>query len=191
MAEQPQVPIPPDLTPAMFFEQLMPAGFAAQVEQGMPVPSNFTMQYHLTGEGGGDWHVAIRDKKMSVEKTTAPADLTISLSTSDWMDAALGRNGGDLALLLPQSRPGRPDGSEAAKRLRGTMALELAREGEPYRMEIAFGGAASPRATVKSKISDYVAIQQGKLNGQEAFMTGRVRIEGDLGFLMQVVAITG
>ena len=51
--------------------------------------------------------------------------------------------------------------------------------------------ATSPRTLVKSKIADYVAIQQGKLNGQEAFMTGRVRIEGDLAFLMQVVAITG
>ena len=50
---------------------------------------------------------------------------------------------------------------------------------------------ATPVAQRKSKITDYVAIQQGKLNGQEAFMTGRVRVEGDLGFLMQVVAITG
>ena len=40
-------------------------------------------------------------------------------------------------------------------------------------------------------IENSVAIQQGKLNGQEAFMTGRVRVEGDLGFLMQVVQITG
>ena len=49
----------------------------------------------------------------------------------------------------------------------------------------------APRVTIKSKISDYVGIQQGKLNGQEAFMTGKVRVDGDLSFLMQVVAITG
>jgi len=189
MADQPDIPA--SVTPAMFFEQLMPAGFQAQIEQGLPAPKEYVIQYTLTGDGGGDWNVAIRDGAMRVTTGSGDAHMTITLSTGDWRDAVLGQNGADLALLLPQTRPGRPDGSEAAKKLRGTMALELAREGEPYRMEIAFANAASPRTTVKSKIVDYVAIQQGKLNGQEAFMTGRVRVEGDLGFLMQVVAITG
>jgi putative sterol carrier protein len=31
-------------------------------------------------------------------------------------------------------------------------------------------------------------MQQGKLNGQEAFMTGRLRIEGDMALMMQVAA---
>ena len=189
MAEQPTVP--GEVTPAMFFEQLMPAGFQMQVEQGLPTPKDYVMQYKLTGDGGGEWNVTIRDGKMIVASGPGDSHLTISIATSDWRDAVLGQNGADLALLVPQSRPGRPDGSEAAKKLRGTMAMELAREGEPFRMEIAFGNAPTPRTTVKSKITDYVAIQQGKLNGQEAFMTGRVRVEGDLGFLMQVVAITG
>jgi hypothetical protein len=186
-----QSAVPGELTPATFFEQLLPAGFAAQVEQGMPVPKDFAIQYRLAGDDGGDWHVTMREGAITVTGGRGEAHLVISLAVGDWRDAVLGQNGGDLALLLPQGRPGRPDGSEQAKRLRGTMALELAREGEPFRMEISFGGAESPRTTVKSKIADYLAIQQGKLNGQEAFMTGRVRIEGDLGFLMQVVAITG
>jgi putative sterol carrier protein len=189
MAEQPAVPT--DVTPAMFFEQLMPAGFQAQVEQGLPSPKDYVIQYKLDGDGGGDWTVAIKDGVMTVATGAGDSHMTISIATGDWHDAVHGKNGADLALLLPQTRPGRPDGSEAAKRLRGTMALELAREGEPFRMEIAFGNAPAPRTTVKSKIADYVAIQQGKLNGQEAFMTGRVRVEGDLAFLMQVVAITG
>ena len=189
MADAPVVST--DITPAMFFEQLMPAGFKAQIEQGLPIPKDYVIQYRLTGDGGGEWNVAIREGAMLVSSGSGDSHMTISVSADDWRDAVLGQNGADLALLLPQARPGRPDGSEAAKKLRGTMALELAREGEPYRMEISFSNAPSPRTTVKSKIIDYVAIQQGKLNGQEAFMTGRVRVEGDLGFLMQVVAITG
>jgi SCP-2 sterol transfer family len=175
----------------MFFEQLMPAGFQAQVEQGLPAPKDYRIQYKLTGDGGGEWNVAIHDGKMDVMRGGGESHMTMSLSIADWRDAVLGQNGADIALLLPQTRPGRPDGSEAAKKLRGTMALELAREGEPYRMEISFGNAPTPRVTIKSKISDYVGIQQGKLNGQEAFMTGKVRVDGDLSFLMQVVAITG
>ena len=175
----------------MFFEQLMPAGFLAQVEQGLPAPKDYRIQYRLTGDGGGEWNVAINDGKMDVMRGASESHMTIALSIVDWRDAVFGQNGADIALLLPQTRPGRPDGSESAKKLRGTMALELARDGEPYRMEISFGNAPTPRVTIKSKISDYVGIQQGKLNGQEAFMTGRVRVDGDLSFLMQVVAITG
>jgi hypothetical protein len=189
MAEQPE--IPSDVTPSQFFEQLMPAGFQVQVEQGQPAPRDYAMQYKLTGDGGGDWNVTIRDGAMRVTPGSGDSHMTLSISIGDWRDAVFGQNGADLSLLVPQTRPGRPDGSEAAKKLRGTMALELSREGEPFRMEIAFGNVPTPRTTVKSKISDYVSIQQGKLNGQEAFMTGRVRVEGDLGFLMQVVAITG
>jgi putative sterol carrier protein len=32
-------------------------------------------------------------------------------------------------------------------------------------------------------------MQEGRLNGQEAFMTGKMRIEGDLAFLMQIAAL--
>jgi putative sterol carrier protein len=42
---------------------------------------------------------------------------------------------------------------------------------------------------MKAKLADYVAMQEGKLNGQEAFMTGKLRIEGDMGFLMQIAAL--
>jgi putative sterol carrier protein len=57
-------------------------------------------------------------------------------------------------------------------------------------MEVCFGGAETPRTVMKAKIEDYIAIGQGKLNGQEAFMTGRVRVEGDMAFMMQIAALT-
>jgi putative sterol carrier protein len=39
------------------------------------------------------------------------------------------------------------------------------------------------------KLADYVAMQEGRLNGQEAFMTGKLKVEGDMGFLMQIAAL--
>jgi putative sterol carrier protein len=75
--------------------------------------------------------------------------------------------------------------------VKGTVAQELIRDGaEPLRIEMSFNGAATPRAVLKVKLADFVAMQEGRLNGQEAFMTGRLRIEGDMGLMMQVAALT-
>src|SRR5262249_37753632 len=68
---------------------------------------------------------------------------------------------------------------------------ELAREGaDPFKLEMTFNGAAAPRTVLKMKLADFVAMQEGRLNGQEAFMTGRLRIEGDTAFMMQGAALT-
>jgi putative sterol carrier protein len=190
MAEQP--PVPDDVTPQQFFEQLLPMGFAAQAASGGNVPQGeFTMQYKVTGQGGGDWLVTIANGQMTARQGTGDAHITFTLSADDWRDAVLGRNGATLALILPQNRPGRPDNSGRAKQLRGTMALELARDaGEPFRESLTFNGAESPRTVMKMKMADYVAMQEGRLNGQEAFMTGKMRVEGDVAFLMQLAALT-
>ena len=189
MAEQP--PVTEEVTPEQFFEQLLPAGFQAQREAGGNVPQDFTMQYVLQGDGGGEWAVTIEDGQMSTKKGRHDAVITTTLSIDDFRDAVLGRNGATLALLLPQNRPGRPDNSGRVKQMKGTVAQELSREsGDPFKIELSFNGAATPRTVLKMKLADFVAMQEGKLNGQEAFMTGRLRIEGDMAFMMQVAALT-
>jgi hypothetical protein len=189
MPEQP--PVPAEVTPKQFFEEMLPMGFATQVEAGGPTPQGeFTLAWHLTGEGGGDWTATIRDGKMTSRPGAGEANLTFTLSVDDWRDAVLGRNGATLALILPQTRPGRPDNSARAKQLKGTIAQELAREGmEPFKVELTFNGAATPRTTTKMKLTDFIAMQEGRLNGQEAFMTGKMQVSGDMAFLMQIAML--
>jgi hypothetical protein len=189
MAEQPQVA--DSVSPEQFFEQLLPTGFVAQTQAGGAAPQDFTMQYHLTGEGGGDWAVVIREGRMTAARGGGEANITFTLGVEDWRDCVLGRNGATLAVIIPQGRAGRPDNSGRAKQLRGTLALELAREaGDPLRVEMCFNNAAAPRTVMKIKLADWAAMQEGRLNGQEAFMTGKMKIEGDLAFLMQLAALT-
>ena len=189
MAEQP--PVSEDITPEQFFEQMLPMGFQAQRDAGGAVPQDFTMQYVLTGPGGGEWAVTIKDGQLTTTKGRHDAAITFTLSIDDWRDAVLGQNGATIAILLPQSRPGRPDNSARVKQMKGTVAQELARDaGEPFKIEMTFGGAATPRTVLKMKLADFVAMQEGRLNGQEAFMTGRLRIEGDMAFMMQIAALT-
>lgn len=189
MADQP--PIPENITPNDFFEQLMPMGFAAQAASAASPPTDFTIQFALTGDGGGAWHAVISNGTMQVTREQRDAHIAVTLGIDDWRDAVLGRNGASLALLIPQNRPGRPDNSGRAKALKGTMALELTRaEGEPFKSEMCFNGAAAPRTTLKMTLADYLGMQDGSQNGQQLFMQGRVKVEGDMGFLMQVASLS-
>lgn len=189
MAEATQIPA--GVTPEIFFEQLMPMGFAQQVAEGA-APGDINIQYTLTGDGGGSWLLQIAGGVMTATKGTGDANIAYTLSAAQWAEAMAGQNGAAPELIVPPQRPGRPDSSGRAKTLKGVMALELARDGaEPFKIETAFGGAAAPRTTMKMKIQDYLDMQTGKLNGQEAFMTGKMRVEGDMGFLMQIAALVG
>jgi hypothetical protein len=186
MADQPA--LPEDVTPEQFFEQMLPMGFAAQSQGGGDgAPREATMQYHVTGAGGGDWTLVISGGQMTCQKGSADANVTFTVSVDDWRDAVLGRDGATLGLILPQPRPGRPDNSARALALKGTMGLELSRDGkDPFKVEMCFNNAATPKTVVKMKLAEFVDLQTGKLNGQEAFMTGKLKVEGDLGFLMQI-----
>jgi SCP-2 sterol transfer family len=188
MAEQPQVP--ENVTPAQFFEELLPTGFAAQTADGS-APGDFTIQFAVQGEGGGEWVARVADGKMAVSKGREEANLTVSVGVEDWRDAVLQRNGAALSLILPPQRPGRPDNSARAKQIKGTMGLELSRpEKDPFRVEMCFNNAPAPKTTIKMTIGDYVDMAEGKLNGQMAFMSGKLKVEGDMGFLMQIAALT-
>jgi putative sterol carrier protein len=190
MADQPQ--IPESVTPAQFFEEMMPMGFAAQAQEGgsTGAPADFNLQFHVTGDGGGDWALAISGGQMTARKGSSEANLTVMLSIDDWRDAVLGRDGASLALIVPQRRPGRPDNTAQVKALKGVMGLELSRDSkDPFKIEMAFNNATAPKTVIKMKMADYLAMQEGKLNGQEAFMTGKLRLEGDMAFLMQIAAM--
>jgi putative sterol carrier protein len=46
------------------------------------------------------------------------------------------------------------------------------------------GTIESPKATIRMDGNDYVAMTSGELNPMAAFMSGKVKVEGDLGSVM-------
>ena len=52
-----------------------------------------------------------------------------------------------------------------------------------------FGSAATPKTTLRMAMADYLDMQEGKQNGQQLFMQGRIRVEGDMAFLMQIASL--
>jgi putative sterol carrier protein len=93
----------------------MPAQLNADAAKGM----NSVIQFNLTGDGGGEHHVVIKDGACSV-------------------------------------------GS---------------------------GAHASPNMTMTMAAQDYVDMITGKLNGQMAFMSGKLKIAGDMGLAMKMQSL--
>jgi putative sterol carrier protein len=53
------------------------------------------------------------------------------------------------------------------------------------------GVAPSPIMTVMAMASDYIAIANGELSAMQAFMQGKVKVKGDLGFAMKFQGMFG
>jgi putative sterol carrier protein len=51
------------------------------------------------------------------------------------------------------------------------------------------GSAPSPKCTVAAVDQDFLAIVNGKLNAQMAFMSGKLRIQGDMGLALKLQQI--
>ena len=56
---------------------------------------------------------------------------------------------------------------------------------------VAEGEAASPNCTVIISQEDFIDILSGKLNGQKAFFTGRLKVAGDIGMALKLGAFFG
>ena len=57
--------------------------------------------------------------------------------------------------------------------------------------ELAQGVAASPAVTIDVAAQDWIDIITGKLDPTRAFMSGKLRIKGDLGLMMRFQSMFG
>lgn len=51
------------------------------------------------------------------------------------------------------------------------------------------GLAENPKMTLKSTAEDYYNVATGKLNPMQAFMSGKIKIQGDMGIAMKMQSI--
>jgi putative sterol carrier protein len=56
-------------------------------------------------------------------------------------------------------------------------------------LQVDEGAHDKPTLTITANATDYLAISNGSLNAQLAFMTGRIRASGDLGLAMKMPAL--
>ena len=204
MAEFPASPIPA----AEFFESFLPRAFA---EAGLPddlraVEVRFGVC--LVGAGGGEWLVHPRAGTLRVEPgTRAGAAVTVVQSVEDWRGALWEGRGGEIgrqaaAVFQPGARTTSRVGELAAplaaalEQMQGLSGLlrmcVLDGDAGDWSLGVMLGPGAipsEPTTTVSLRAEDVEAMARGDLGPLEAFMGGRIQVEGDVTLLMQIQAI--
>lgn len=175
-----------------FFEEIVPSIFNDTVSKEPPpadmAGTEFRIQFNITGEKGGVYAFIVKDaREMQVVPGGIPDPMIeITLSESDWRRSITSKVGGVLTMFFdPKTRT--RSKYNALLETKGKFHLELTVEGgEPFNAILRFNNTDTPEVKLMMSAQDYAAMMRKELNSTMAFMQGRLRFKGDMGFLMKL-----
>lgn len=177
------VQINDDITVQDFYEHKLPQLFAQQLEQD--TPSNlegeeFRINYNVEHTTYG---ISIKNGTQMeiVQGGVLEPHLSVTMNEADWRDAMTGK----VLVQNPVALYNTRKHLDKIKNFKGIFRVRLTKEdGSEFNSHTVFNGVENPEVTIIAKASDYALVQQGKMNPQMAMMTGKVKFEGSLPFLM-------
>lgn len=93
--------------------------------------------------------------------------------------------------MVKHFNPGASDGVDASYQfdISGAKGGKWALVIKDKTCELKVGGVPEPSVTISLSDEDWMAIREGKLNSQMAFMQGKLKIKGDMNLAMKLQTI--
>jgi len=203
----PALPTAP-IAPAEFMESFLPQVFAELRIPAVLAEIDESLGVRLHGDEGGSWRIRLQGGDLSVEAGEFESvALTLLQSHEDWRGALWSGHGGPFGRYVAKlfthraseildkigERAPNPLDARALGPLReveGRVAI-VVKGGEQgdWRIDLKLGTGETPDApntTISITAEDAEALSSGELKPLEAFMAGRIQVEGDVGFAMQL-----
>jgi putative sterol carrier protein len=205
------------VSPREFIEEVIPSLFAEVVLDERAEALDFKIGLVLEGEDGGEWTLHFIEGELGIADALAPdCALTILQSVADWRSGLWEGHPRLVADAVNQLKAGLDRKSSSGVRLESPRNLEALRDldnlsgrvdaiiegdregiGEgisegDWRIGVRVGAGPIPKlpdATIQVGSGQAEAIRSGRLHPLEALMTGQLRLEGDLGLVLQLQAI--
>lgn len=184
--------VEPDVSVKKFFEEIIPRIFNETLASNPPSPdmagTEFRIQFNITGENGGVYAIVVKDAKdMEVIPGGIPNPMIeITLSEHDWRRSITSKVGGVLTMFFDPKTRTRAKYNSLLE-TKGKFHLELAVEdGEPFNAQLRFNMTDVPEVKLMMSAKDYAQMMRRELNPTMAFMQGRLKFKGDMGFLMKL-----
>ena len=201
--------LPVDMTAEQFFDDIL-----YDILGEVDIPDNLgheRMQFNITGDEGGSYHIGMEfddeedDDVLTIEEGQTdcpPVAVTVGI------DDFRGMLAGDLkdrfvdelgdAFLNPKllKHAFLPDSLvQKVKSLSGDLQVRIEdkESGDTYTATGTLGGSApntdSPTCTVHIDVATMLEIAQRKSDPQQLFMQGRIRIDGDMSVVLQLMGL--
>ncbi len=201
--------LPRTTTPGEFLETIIPEELA-----GVEIPADTTpdkVLFHIEGAGGGTWAAGALDGNLSIAQGSSDTALIqVSISSDDARELLFGSVRdrtidalGGQDRVSDQLSPGlyrflflsTTEAATLREQVSGDLQIVIDDPDEflEYTLTITFGSdapqLASPRTTLRVAVDDWVQMAAGGVNPQQAFMQGKIRMEGDMALPMTLMTL--
>ena len=203
------------VTPRVFFEDTIPALFAEadldDAERAVDLKLGVILRGADDRDEGGEWTLHFIDGELGITVgRVEDCEVTIVQRVADWRSAlwegrprliadalaAVAESG--TAALRPRGYTrgsGNPNALKGLSEVHGLIEAIIASDSEDtddWRVGVRIGPGPipeSPQASILLGADQADAIRRGELHPIEALITGQLRLEGDLGLIIQLQAV--
>ncbi len=182
--------VPENVSVKEYFEEIVPKMAEEQLSKvtasGME-GTVFTVEFDIQGDQEYVYGITVKDAK-DVAITEGPLEnpmIKVKISEDVWRKAVTGKMEGAMDMFMDLGQNANRKRYDSLMSVKGTMDLELTLDdGSTAELSVVFNGTESPQVTFKTSVEDWAKISSGELAGPTAFMTGKMKIDGDMPFAM-------